>query len=36
VGSSSNWGNYPGGSTSPMVVTINPADPTVFFRLSPQ
>lgn len=36
VGVSSNWGNYPGGSTSPVVVTINPANPTVFFRLSLQ
>lgn len=36
VGISSNWGNYPGGSTSPVNVTINPANPTVFFRLSLQ
>ncbi len=36
VGVSSNWGNYPGGGTSPVVVTINPANPTVFFRLSLQ
>jgi fibronectin-binding autotransporter adhesin len=36
VGVSSNWGDYPGGSTSPVIVTINPANPTVFFRLSLQ
>lgn len=36
VGISSNWGNYPGGSTSPVGVTINPTNPTVFFRLSLQ
>ena len=29
-----NWANYPGGTTSPVNVTINPANPTVFFRLS--
>jgi hypothetical protein len=33
VGISNNWGDYPGGNTSPVNVTINPADPTVFFRL---
>jgi autotransporter-associated beta strand protein len=33
VGISSNWADYPGGSTSPVNVTINPANPTVFFRL---
>jgi autotransporter-associated beta strand protein len=36
VGISSNWFNYPGGSTSPVSVTINPTNPTVFFRLSLQ
>jgi autotransporter-associated beta strand protein len=36
IGISGNWGNYPGGSTSPVNVTINPANPTVFFRLSLQ
>jgi len=36
VGISSNWGDYPGGSTSPVNVIINPANPTVFFRLSLQ
>jgi autotransporter-associated beta strand protein len=34
VGVSTNWGDYPGGGTSPVHVTINPANPTVFFRLS--
>ena len=28
------WGDYPSGGTSPVGVTINPANPTVFFRLS--
>ena len=36
VGISNNWGNYPGGSTSPVVVTVNPVNPTVFYRLSLQ
>jgi fibronectin-binding autotransporter adhesin len=36
VGVSTNWSNYPGGSASPVNVTINPANPTVFFRLSLQ
>lgn len=36
VGVSTNWSNFPGGSTSPVNVTINPANPTVFFRLSLQ
>jgi hypothetical protein len=36
VGLSGNWGDYPGGSVSPVNVTINPANPTVFFRLSSQ
>jgi len=36
VGISTNWGNYPGGSTSPVAVTINPTNKTVFFRLSLQ
>jgi fibronectin-binding autotransporter adhesin len=34
VGLSSNWSDYPGGGSSPVNVTINPANPTVFFRLS--
>lgn len=28
------WFDYPGGGTSPVVVNIDPARPTVFFRLS--
>lgn len=36
VGVSSNWFNFPGGSTSPVNVSINPTNPTVFFRLSLQ
>lgn len=30
----SNWSAYPGGGTSPVGVTIDPANPSVFFRLS--
>jgi autotransporter-associated beta strand protein len=33
VGLSSNWGDYPSGTSSPVNVTISPANPTVFFRL---
>jgi len=33
-GLGTNWLDYPGGSTSPVSVTINPANPAVFFRLS--
>jgi len=33
VGVSTNWSDYPGGSTSPVSVTINPTNPSVFFRL---
>ena len=29
----SNWFDYPGGSTSPINATINPVNPSVFFRL---
>ncbi len=29
-----NWSDYPGGGTSGVGVTINPANPAVFFRLS--
>ena len=29
-----NWSDYPGGGASPVGVTINPANPAVFFRLS--
>ncbi|HEX5218329.1 MAG TPA: autotransporter-associated beta strand repeat-containing protein [Verrucomicrobiae bacterium] len=35
-GISSNWSDYPGGSASPVSVTINPTNPTVFFRLTLQ
>ena len=31
---SASWFDYPGGGTSPVGVTINPANPSVFFRLS--
>lgn len=34
VGLSTNWFDYPGGDSSPVNVTIDPANPTVFFRLS--
>ncbi|MFO1488383.1 MAG: hypothetical protein U1F83_05035 [Verrucomicrobiota bacterium] len=33
TGLGNNWSDYPGGGTSPVNVTINPANPTVFFRL---
>ena len=33
-GLKTNWSDYPGGGSSPVGVTINPANPTVFFRLS--
>ena len=31
---SASWLDYPGGGTSPIGVTIDPVNPTVFFRLS--
>jgi hypothetical protein len=34
VGLGTNWSDYPAGGTSPAIVTINPSNPTVFFRLS--
>lgn len=34
TGLGTNWSNYPGGTTSPVNVIINPANPSVFFRLS--
>ena len=34
AGVKTNWSDYPGGGSSPVNVTINPANPTVFFRLS--
>lgn len=33
VGIANNWGDYPGGNTSPVNVTIDPANGSVFFRL---
>jgi autotransporter-associated beta strand protein len=33
TGLSGNWGDYPGGNSSPVNVTIDPAQGTVFFRL---
>ena len=36
VGISSTWYDYPGGDTSPVDVTIDPANPAVFFRLVSQ
>jgi fibronectin-binding autotransporter adhesin len=36
VGISTNWFNYPGGTVSPVNVTINPTNRTVFYRLSLQ
>ena len=36
VGISTNWFNYPGGTVSPVNVTINPTNKTVFYRLSLQ
>jgi hypothetical protein len=32
-GLNTNWSDYPGGGSSPVNVTINPAAPSVFFRL---
>jgi hypothetical protein len=34
VGVSTNWVNYPGGTTSPVMVNINLNNGAVFFRLS--
>ena len=34
TGLGTNWVDYPGGGTSPVGVTISPANPSVFFRLS--
>ncbi len=36
VGLSSNWVDYPGGDTSPVSVTNNPAVPATFFGLQPK
>lgn len=34
AGLKTNWADYPGGGTSPVSVTNNPAIPATFFRLS--
>ncbi|HRT58162.1 MAG TPA: autotransporter-associated beta strand repeat-containing protein, partial [Candidatus Paceibacterota bacterium] len=34
TGLGNTWFDYPGGGASPVTVPINPANPTVFFRLS--
>ena len=36
VGITTNWFDYPNGNTSPVNATINPGNPTVFFRLISQ
>jgi autotransporter-associated beta strand protein len=36
VGLSNNWHDYPGGAISPVNVTVNPVNATVFFRLISQ
>ncbi len=33
---SSDWGDYPGGGSSPVSVTVDPAQDSVFFRLAPR
>ena len=33
-GLGTNWSDYPGGGSSPVGVTVDPANPSVFFRLS--
>lgn len=33
TGLSTNWADYPGGATSPVNVSIDPVNPSVFFRL---
>lgn len=33
IGLSNNWVNFPGGNVSPVVITPNPTNPAVFFRL---
>lgn len=33
AGLGSNWFDYPNGDTSPVTVTVNPTQPSVFFRL---
>ncbi|MEI6077630.1 MAG: hypothetical protein WCS94_18765, partial [Verrucomicrobiota bacterium] len=34
TGLSTNWGDYPGGGSSPVNVTVDPAQSSVFFRLN--
>jgi hypothetical protein len=34
TGLNTNWVDYPGGGTSPVSVTVNPAIPSAFFRLA--
>lgn len=34
TGITTNWSDYPGGASSPVGATIDPANPAVFFRLS--
>ena len=36
VGITGSWGDYPGGTVSGVTATIDPANPTVFFRLVSQ
>jgi len=36
IGLAANWVDYPGGGSSPVNVTINPAIPAAFFRLQSQ
>jgi autotransporter-associated beta strand protein len=34
IGLGTNWGDYPGGSSSPVTVPVDPAQGSVFFRLA--
>ena len=34
AGLSANWGDYPGGAASPVVIPVSPTEGSVFFRLS--
>ena len=36
TGVSSNWGDYPAGNVSPVIVDMDAANGSVFFRLAPQ
>jgi len=33
VGITTNWFDYPGGTNSPLIIPIDPANPSVFYRL---